>query len=82
MAELHVIQDFLQVRGIYKCVACTGFIDNDGFNSLKDVGFIDGDMGMLEMANFLASRAVATCVNLGTVQIKRLRALVWWVHDI
>ena len=67
--------------GISKRVACTRLIDNKGFNSLKYFGVIGGDMDVLEREKRLASTAFVTRVNLGTVQIKRLQALVWWIHD-
>ena len=75
-AALQEIHDVLQVCGISECVACTRLIDNEGFNSREDFGVMDGDTDMLEMAKRLDSRAVATRVNLGMVQIKGLRALV------
>ena len=34
------------------------------------------------MPKCLASMVVATHMNLGTVQIKGLQDLVWWIHDI
>jgi hypothetical protein len=41
-----------------------------------------GDKDVLEMARQMATRSInAGRVLLGTVQIKRLQALVWWVRD-
>ena len=42
---------------------------------------MDGDTDMLDMVNSFSSRAVATCANLGTVQIKGLKDLVCCIHD-
>ena len=41
---------------------------------------MDGDTDFLWMAKRFSSRDVATCVNLGTVQIKGLQDLDWWIH--
>ena len=56
-------------------------IDNTAFNSLNDFGIIDRDMYVLVRAKSLASRAITTCVKLGTVQIKGLQDIFWWIHD-
>ena len=74
---LHKIHVVLQMCGIFKRVTCTRLIYNEGFNSLKDFGVIDGDTNVLEMAKCPASRAIATRVDLGAVQIKGLQYLVW-----
>ena len=76
-AALHEVHDVLQVCNIYKRVSITGLIDNKGFNSIKDFGVMDGDTDVLEMPNYIASGSVATCVNLGTVQIKGLQNIFW-----
>jgi hypothetical protein len=55
---------------------------NEGFVDLADLGTMEGDKDVLEMAKRLSTRTVADGrVLLGTVQIKRLQALVWWVRD-
>ena len=56
--------------GISEFVACTWMIDNEGFNSFKDFVVIEGYTTVLDMEKCLASRAIATRVNLGPVQIK------------
>ena len=43
--------------------------------------FVDGDTDVMEMLKLLASMDVANCLNLGTFQIKGIKALVWWIHD-
>ena len=56
-------------------------IDNEGFNSLKDFGVMDGDKDVQDMEKRLVSRAVATCMDLGTVKIQGIQdPLVWWIH--
>jgi hypothetical protein len=43
---------------------------------------LNGDTDVTEMAKRMASRAAAAgCVILGTIQIKRIQALVFWVND-
>jgi hypothetical protein len=43
---------------------------------------MEGDKDVLEMAKRMANRTVNDGrVVLGTVQIKRLQALVWWIRD-
>ena len=54
---------------------------NEGFDNIEDLGVLEGDKDVLEMAKRLASRATNARVMLGTVQIKRLQALVWWARD-
>ena len=56
--------------------------ENEGFESLIDLGVMEGDKDVLEMAKRLSTRAANNGrVLLGTVQIKRLQAVVWWVRD-
>ena len=55
---------------------------NEGFVDIGDLGVMEGDKDVLEMAKRMATRpANAGRVLLGTVQIKRLQALVWWIRD-
>ena len=55
---------------------------NEGFESLDNLGVMEGDKDVLEMAKRLSTRAANNGrVLLGTVQIKRLQAVVWWVRD-
>ena len=56
-------------------------ISNEGFQTLRDIGIMETDADVADMAKRLASRPQASRVNLGTVQIKRIQALVWWIHD-
>ena len=71
----------LDVCGIGDAVQRLRIVQNEGFGTLADFGLMDGDHDVVDMAKRLAGRPAATRVNLGTVQIKALQALVWWIHD-
>jgi hypothetical protein len=52
------------------------------FIQLDDLGVLETDMDITEMAKRMASRTQAEGrVLLGTVVIKRLQTLVWWIRD-
>ena len=78
MAAINLdIQAVLTVCGIGQQESACIMI-SEGFNNLEDLGVIKGDKDVVEMAKRMSSRAAAGRVILGTVQIKRLQALVWW----
>jgi len=78
-ADLHAV---LTVCGIAAQATRTMIINNEGFGSLADLGEMEGDRDVSEMAKRMASRSAAQGrVHLGTTHIKRIQALVWWVHD-
>ena len=54
-----------------------------GLDSIAAFAAMSGDTDVTEMAKRMASRpnAAAGRVILGTMQIKRLQALVYWVKD-
>ena len=57
-------------------------IQNEGLRSLNDFGILETDTDIVDMAKRMASRTVNEGrVNLGTIQIKNIQALVWWVKD-
>ena len=57
-------------------------IGNKGFTSVEDLAVLETDTDVSEMAKHMVScTAVDGHVNLGTVQIKHIQALAWWVHD-
>ena len=57
-------------------------IAREGFTQLEDLGVLETDTDVTEMAKRMASRTQAEGrVLLGTVIIKRLQTLVWWVRD-
>ena len=57
-------------------------INQEGFTQLEDLGVLETDTDVSEMAKRMATRTQAEGrVLLGTVVIKRLQTLVWWVRD-
>ena len=79
MADLNAV---FTVCGIAQQPVRALIMANEGFVDIDDLGVMEGDKDVLEMAKRLSSRTVADGrVLLGTVQIKRLQALVWWVRD-
>jgi len=57
-------------------------INNKGFQSLADFGILDSDKDVLEMVKRLGSRTEAAGrVFVGTIQVKKLQALCYWVRD-
>lgn len=79
IAELNMV---LEVCGIADLATRTNIINREGFNSLEDLGVLETDSDVSDMAKRLASRTQAEGrVYLGTVVVKRLQTLVWWVRD-
>jgi hypothetical protein len=73
----------LTICGIVNAATCTTFINTKGLDSMEAFASINSDPDVTEMAKQIASRpnAAAERVILGTMQIKRLQALVYWVKD-
>ena len=72
----------LRVCGITAEASRKVFIEIEGIDSLEAFGMLNGDSDVNEMAKRMASRNVnAGRVILGTMQIKRLQGLVFWVKD-
>ena len=77
------------IHGVFKTCGITTashrnvFINIEGLNSISAFTKISGDTDVTEMAKRMASRpnAAAGRVILGTLQIERLQALVFWVKD-
>jgi hypothetical protein len=79
IGELNAI---FEICGIVDAGTHTNIINREGFMSLADLGVLKTDTDVLEMAIRLASRTQAEGrVYLGTVMVKRIQMLVWWVHD-
>lgn len=79
LADLHTV---LTNIGMVNVADRNTLVDVEGFASIADLGILDGDNDINEMAKRLASRpAAAGRVIIGTVLIKRLQGLVWWVRD-
>ena len=90
MAQLAAIVA-ANTTGIHTVLAGCGVVDPDnrnlictgeGLNSIADFGVFDSDRDVVEMAKRLSSCTFNDGrVNLGTVHIKKIQALVWWIND-
>ena len=79
IAELHLV---FEVCGIANAATRNNIINREGFMTLADLGVLENDTDVSEMAKRMASRPAAEGrVLLGTVVVKRLQTLVWWVRD-
>ena len=77
--ELNMV---FETCGITDAVTHTNIINCEGFASLADLGVLETDMDVSDMAKRLASMMQAEGrVYLGMVMVKRLQMLVWWVGD-
>jgi hypothetical protein len=57
-------------------------ITREGFINLASLGKLENDIDVNEMARGMASRTQAEGrVYIGTVMIKQLQTLIWWVRD-
>jgi hypothetical protein len=79
LAQVHAV---FSMCGITNVVTHTSIIKMEGFATLQDIGVMENDKDVNEMAKRLASCTVAdNRVNLGTVTIKKLQGLVFWIKD-
>jgi hypothetical protein len=79
IGELNAV---FEICGVVDAGTRTNIINREGFTSLADLGVLETDTDVLEMAKRLASRTQAEGrVYLGTVMVKRIQTLVWWVRD-
>ena len=70
----------LEICGVSLATARDVFIEVEGLNTIEAFGALSGDADVTEMAKRMASRtANVGRVILGTMQIKRIQALVFWV---
>ena len=77
IAELNMV---FEMCGVADLATRTNTINREGFTSLEDLGVLETDTDVSDMAKRLASRTHAEGrVYLGTVVVKRLQTLVWWV---
>ena len=54
----------------------------EGFETLEDLGILEDDKDVIEMAKRMASRNQNQGhMILSTLTIKRLQALIWWIRD-
>ena len=77
------VHDVLNICGITTAANGATFINIEGLDNIEAFAAMNGDSDVTEMAKRMASRpnAAAGRVILGTMQIKRLQALVYWVKD-
>ena len=76
IAQLHMV---FEMCGVADAVT-TNIINQEGFTRIEDVGILENDTDVSDMAKRMASRMLAEGrVLLGTVIVKRLQTLVWWV---
>lgn len=76
------VHEVLTICGIASAASRETFINIEGLDSMEAFASMNGDSDVSEMAKRMASRPSATGrVILGTMQIKRLQALVYWVKD-
>jgi hypothetical protein len=79
------VHDTLTICSITTAATSTTFLNIEGLDSVEAFASMNSDSNITEMAKQMASRpnAAAGRVILGTMQIKRLQALVYWVkgHD-
>jgi hypothetical protein len=76
--DIHAV---LLICGIATEVHCTSIFVNEGFKSLMDFGLLS-KKDVYEMVKRMGSRtAVAGRAYVGTLQVKKLQALCYWVRD-
>jgi hypothetical protein len=82
MANLQDLHAILAICGITDDVTRALIVAREGFTQLDDLGVLETDTDVMEMAKRMASCTQAEGrVLLGTVIIKRLQTLIWWVCD-
>jgi hypothetical protein len=73
MADIADLNTVLTMCGIAAQATNTQLIANEGFTSLADLGVMEGNKDVIEMARCMSScTAGEGHINLETVQIKRL----------
>ena len=78
-ADVHAV---LQTCGIGDVAVRNIIIATEGFDTLEALGILESDTDVTEMAKRMSSRTAADGrAILGTVTIKRLQALIWWIRD-
>jgi hypothetical protein len=76
--DIHAV---LAICGFANVMDCTSIINNEGFQSIADFGILE-DKDMFEMDKHLGNCMVAAGrVNIGAIQVKKMQALCYWVHD-
>ena len=81
-AEHHPIHQVLRTCGVATLAARMTFINVEGLDLLSAFTQLNGNGDVTEMAKRMAARpSTAGRVILGTMHIKRIQALVFWVKD-
>jgi hypothetical protein len=79
IVQLHMV---LEMCGVADVATRNNIINREGFTTIEDLGVLENDTDVSDMAKRMASRTQAEGrVLLGTVIVKRLQTLVWWVRD-
>jgi hypothetical protein len=79
IGEVHAV---LKRCSIIEEAIYMNIINHEGFMQLADLGVLETDTDVMEMAKRMATQAQAEGrVLLGTVIIKQLETLGWWVRD-
>jgi hypothetical protein len=82
MANIDDLHAVFAMCGIPDAAMWTLIMNREGFNQLDDLGVLETNTDVTKMAKRMASRTQAEgWVLLGTVIIKRLQTLVWWICD-
>jgi hypothetical protein len=82
MANQNDLHAVFEMCGIPDAATWTLIMNREGFTQLDDLGVLETDSDVTEMAKRMVSRTQAKGrVLLGTVVIKRLQTLVWWIRD-
>ena len=81
-ANINDVDLVLAICGMDDPVTRGNIIAREGFQTLEDLGIMEDDKDVIEMAKRIASRRQNQGhINLSTVTIKPLQALVWWIRD-
>jgi hypothetical protein len=76
--DIHAV---LAICGFANVVDHMSIINNEGFQLIADFGILE-DKDVFEMVKCLGNGMVAAGrVNVGVIQVKKLQALCYWVHD-
>jgi hypothetical protein len=82
MANIDDLHAAFAMCGIPDAGTQTLIMNREGFNQLDDFGVLETDTDVTEMAKRMASCTQAEGrMLLGTVIIKHLQMLVWWICD-
>ena len=81
-AALADVNTLLTACGITDANVRNAIVHREGFLTVEDLAVLESDTDVTEMAKRMAGRTAAEGrAHLSTVQIKRLQAMVWWIHD-